>query len=139
MKFARFFALALTFMPLLAAAQFNGRREIVTQVPFQFRVGNKLVPAGQCKIEAALPDGSALVIRNIGASVSLVSSTRPKELPGKADHFALVFHKYGDRHFLAGVKVAGIRQMYRLPESGAEAELRAQQVPSTEQILLASQ
>lgn len=139
MKYARLFALALTFMPLLAAAQFNGRSRIVTQVPFEFRVGNKVVPAGECTVESALPDGSALMIRNIKAKVSLISSARTKELAHTADHFALVFNKYGDRYFLSGVKVAGIRHSYRLPESGAEAELRAKAVPVSEQILLAAQ
>jgi len=139
MKYTRLFALALTFMPLLAAAQFNGRSKIVTKVPFEFRVGNKFVPAGECTVESVLPDGSALVIRNIHARMSLFSSAATKELARPADRFALVFHKYGDRYFLSGVKVAGIRHMYRLPESGAEAELRAKAVPVSEQILLAAQ
>jgi hypothetical protein len=139
MKYARLFAMALTFMPLLAAAQFNGRSRIVTHVPFEFRAGDKLIPAGECIVESALPDGSALVIRNIHARMSLLSPAATKPLARPADHFALVFHKYGDRYFLSGVKVAGIRYMYRLPESGAEAELRAKAVPASEQILLAAQ
>jgi hypothetical protein len=62
-----------------------------------------------------------------------------KQLERPSDHFALVFRKYGDRYFLSGVKVAGVRNMYRLPESRAEAELRAKSVPVSEQILLAAQ
>jgi hypothetical protein len=139
MKYAKWFALALTFMPMLAAAQFNGRTKIVTDVPFQFRIGNKLVPAGQCTVEAALPESSALVIRNAKAGVGWVSAAMTKESREPADHFALVFHKYGEHYFLSGIKVAGLRQMYRFPESKAEAEVRAELGPSTEEVLLASQ
>ena len=139
MKYARLFAIALTFMPLLAAAQFNGRSQIVAHVPFEFRAGNKLIPAGECIVESLFPDGSTLVVRNLHARISLLSSAATKQLARPSDHFALVFHKYGDRYFLSGVKVAGIRYMYSLPESGAEAELRAKAVPASEQILLAAQ
>jgi len=139
MKYARLFAMALTFMPPLAAAQFNGSTKIVAHVPFEFRVGNKLIPAGECTVQALSPDGSALVIRNFHARMSLISSAAKTESARPADHFALVFHKYGDRYFLSDVKVEGIRRMYRLPESGAEAELRAKAVSAPEHILLAAQ
>jgi hypothetical protein len=37
----------------------------------------------------------------------------------------------------AGIEIEGSRTMYRLPESKAESELRAQNAPMSEQILLA--
>ena len=39
---------------------------------------------------------------------------------------ALIFHKYGERYFLAGIRVADNPTAYQLPEGNAEAELRAQ-------------
>ncbi|HVN18255.1 MAG TPA: hypothetical protein VMU05_05760 [Dongiaceae bacterium] len=139
MRYARMFALALTFMPLLAAAQFNGRNKIVTKVPFEFRVGDKVFPAGECTIEPALYDGSAVFIRNVRAKTSVASATNLKDLAVAGDHFALVFHKYGNRYFLSGIKVAGMRRMYRLPESRGEAELRAENQPAAEEVLLAAE
>jgi hypothetical protein len=48
MKFAtRILALTVTLLPILAAAQLGSSDKIVFQVPFQFTVANKVVPAGQ--------------------------------------------------------------------------------------------
>jgi hypothetical protein len=138
MKYARMFALALTFMPLLAMAQFNGRSKIVTQVPFEFRVGDKIIPAGECTIEPSIGDASAVAIRNVQSKVSLFSATRSQELHAPADHYALVFDRYGSSYFLRGIKVAGLRRMYRLPEGKIEAEFRARNGSTSEQVLLAS-
>jgi hypothetical protein len=49
----------------------------------------------------------------------------------------MVFHKYGDRYFLTSIKLKGSTVVYRLRESKAEAELRAQNVPASQKILLA--
>jgi hypothetical protein len=55
-----------------------------------------------------------------------------------ADHCSLVFHKYGSNYFLSEIKVAGTANGYRLPETKAEKEIRAQNGPATNEILLAS-
>jgi len=135
---ARIFALTFTLLPMLAAAQFNGPRQLVAQVPFQFRVGDKLVPAGKCTVESATDNSDAMMIRNVGARVSLVSSALPAESKTAAAQYAMVFHKYGDRYFLVGIRLKGLHNMYRLPESRGEAELRAQNLPATEEIVIAS-
>ncbi len=139
MKYAkRIFALTLIVLPVLAAAQLSSTDRIVTQVPFDFMVGNKHVPAGECVVRSAFMGGNALVIHNATAKVSLFSSAIPAETKKAASVYALVFHKYGDQHFLAGLKLAGSKTTYRLPQSKAEAEILAQNVPATEEILLAS-
>ena len=108
------------------------------QVPFPFVVGNKHVPAGQCTIEPATDGGRILVIRNVGAQVSLFTPATPTQAKKASGSYALVFHKYGNRAFLTGIKVAGDRTIYQIPESWAEAELRAQNATATEEILLGS-
>jgi hypothetical protein len=50
----------------------------------------------------------------------------------------MVFHKYGTRYFLTGLRVADARTIYSVAESKEEAELRAQNVVGTEQVVLAS-
>jgi hypothetical protein len=112
----------------LAVAQTIGSTRIVTEVPFEFVAANRIVPAGQCVVQAGTMDRKTLMLNNVAAKV------------GKADasHYALVFNRYGDRYFLTGVKLEGSRISYRLPESKGEAELRAQNVPATEETLLAS-
>jgi hypothetical protein len=138
MKYAKLmFALAVTMLPMFAAAQLGSNDRIVTKVPFEFVVGKKTIPAGECVVQAGTADLKTVIIRNGEAKVGLFSTILPIETVKAAGNYALVFHQYGDRYFLWGMKIEGTRVMYRLPESKAEAELRAQNVPATDKILLA--
>ena len=139
MKYAkRMLALALVALPIMAVAQMGSSTRIVGQVPFPFMVGNKQVPAGECIVQPATGGTRILVIRNRSAKVGLFTPAMPDEAKKASDSYALVFHKYGDTAFLTGIKLAGERTIYKIPESKAEAELRAQNVVATEEILLAS-
>jgi hypothetical protein len=139
MKYAkRMLALLLIALPILAVAQMTSSTRIVGEVPFPFMVGNKHVPAGEWTVEKAGQGARILVIRNFDAKVGLFIPSTPDTAKKAADRYALVFHKYGDKAFLAGVKVAGDRTMYKIPEGREEAELRAQNANATEEILLAS-
>jgi hypothetical protein len=138
MKYAKqILALALTLLPALAAAQLHSEQRIVAQVPFEFMVANKPVPAGEYIVQPATMDGRTLVIRNMTARLGVFSQAWLDDRQ-KAAAYALVFHKYGNQYFLVGINLAGERITYRLPESKAEAELRAQNVPVAEKILVAS-
>jgi hypothetical protein len=139
MKYAkRMLALMLTMLPVLAVAQVQDAKQIVAQVPFKFMVGDKMLPAGECVIARASVDGKTVAIRNWSASTNLFSSVSPVETKSTTQGYALVFHKYGDRYFLTGLQLRGSRTIYRLPETRAEGEMRAQNIPVSEEILTAS-
>ena len=129
---------ALVVLSGMAAAQLIGSTRVVAQVPFEFMVANKIVPAGECVVQAITMDGNTLVIRNAEANVALVSPSSQSEGKQDASNYALVFKQYGDRYFLSGIKLEGSKVTYRLPESKVEAELRAQNASATEETLLAS-
>ena len=133
----RFLMLTLTLLPMLAAAQLQGDTKIQAQVPFDFAIGSKIVPAGELTLQRAAPGAGALALRNQKAKVNFFAGVIRVETKKPAATTALVFHKYGHRYFLWEVKVEGSRTMYQLPESRSEAELRAQNVQATEEILLA--
>jgi hypothetical protein len=122
----------------MAAAQLIGSTKVVAQVPFEFMVANKIVPAGEYTVQAFTMDGNTLVIRNAEARVGLVSPSSQSEGKQEASHYALVFKHYGDRYFLSAIKLQGSNITYRFPESKVEAELRAQSVSATEESLRAS-
>ena len=130
--------MTLVVLSGMAAAQKIGSTRIVAQVPFEFMVANKIVPAGECIVQAATMDSKTLVIRNSEANVSLMSTSSTAEGKQDASHYALVFKRYGDRYFLSGIKLQDSNITYLLPESKVEAELRAQNVAATEETLLAS-
>jgi hypothetical protein len=135
---SRILMLTLTMLPLFAAAQLKSRDKIVTQVPFEFMVGNKIVPSGQLIVQPVSPDSRTLMVRNVAAKMSVLTSNMPNEENRVAAHYALVFTKLGGHYFLSAITVEGSPIIYNLPRSKAEAELRAQNVPATEQTLLAS-
>jgi hypothetical protein len=128
----------LVLLSGMAAAQLNSSTRVVAQVPFEFMVANKIVPAGEYEVQAITTDGRTLVIRNAEAKVGLFSPSSQAEDKQSASQYALVFKHYGDRYFLSGIKLQGSKITYRLPESKVEAELRAQNAPATEEILRAS-
>ena len=130
--------LTLTMLPLLATAQLTSSQKLVTQVPFEFVLGSKIVPAGEWTVQLASMGSKTLVIGNSKAEVAMFSNTAPVEARKPAAHCALVFHKYGNSYFLSAVKIQGMQKSYGLPETKAEAEIRAQNVPATEETLLAS-
>ena len=139
MKYAkRMLALMLTMLPVLAVAQLQDAKQIVAQVPFKFMVGDKMLPAGECVVARASADGKTVAIRNWSAAASLFSSVSAVETKNTTPGYALVFHKYGDRYFLTGLQLRGSRTIYRLPETRAEGEMRAQNIPVSEEILTAS-
>jgi hypothetical protein len=139
MKYAtRMLVLALTMLPLMATAQLTGTEKIVAQVPFGFVVGSKVVPSGEWTVQHANTDARILFIRNTDAAVGMFSNISLVEAKKAPGHCTLVFHKYGNQYFLSGVNIADSPIGYRLPESRAEAETRAQNGPATEEILVAS-
>lgn len=131
-------AVTLVVLSGMAAAQLMSSSRIAAQVPFEFVVANKIVPAGECVVQAATMDGKILMIDNADARVGLFSGSSQTESKQPASHYALVFNRYGDRYFLTGIKLQGSKITYHLPQSRAEAELLAQNVSATEETLLAS-
>jgi hypothetical protein len=128
----------LVLLSGMAPAQLNSSTRVVAQVPFEFMVANKIVPAGECEVQAITMDGKTLVIRNAEAKVGLFSPSSQWESKQGASHYALVFKHYGDRYFLSGIRLQGSKITYRLPESKLKAELRAETATAREETLLAS-
>jgi hypothetical protein len=121
----------------LATAQMIGSTRIATKVPFEFVASNKIVPAGEYLVQAATADRKTLMLSNVVAHLGVFLPALSTESKVDATHYALVFTRYGDQYFLSGIKLQGSKIGYRLPESKAEVELRAKNVPAAEETLLA--
>ena len=128
-------AMMMTMTPLLASAQLGHTVSIATQVPFQFVVGDRVVPAGKCVLQAANLADDTILIRNDDKMVRLFSATSLGEARQPAASNELVFHKYGDRFFLAAVRLQGSRVEYQLPLSREETGLLQQNQPSAEETI----
>lgn len=131
-------ALMLLLIPLIAAAQVQTTGKMVAQVPFKFVVGDATMPAGEVTLQRADPKGWVLAICNPGGKVAIYSRAVPTEAKRLAEASELVFRKYGDRYFLASVRIGDSRAVYELRPGKLENEMRAQNAPATEEVLLAS-
>ena len=119
----------------LMAAQSLTNSSVVAQVPFDFMVNNKIIPAGECVVRAV--SGDVLAIQNFEARKgALGSSSHANATNG--DRTVMVFERYGSQYFLSEIRIQGNNLSYKLPPSRAEAELRAKNTPASQQTLLAS-
>jgi len=78
---------------------------VAAQIPFDFVVGSKALPAGEYTVNTITDGGAALQIRNADGSESAIRLTnsiaaKPKKSQSRSH---LVFHRYGQTYFLAEV------------------------------------
>jgi uncharacterized membrane protein YhhN len=137
MKYATVIALMIMMLPMAAAAQMRSSDRITANVPFEFIAWDRVVPAGDCIVQRATPYGTTLAIVNPGKAVSTFALSREDRGKPATGAYALVFHRYGNRHFLSQVKIAD-GTVYMVPETKLERELRAQNITAQDQIVLAS-
>ncbi len=103
----------------LYAQTMNARANI----PFEFRVGEKLMPAGEYLIQHA---NSWLALQeNGGHHASVVTLTYAAQLPAdqQPEKSVLQFNRYGDAYFLGKLSIPGSDQGRAVPKTPREKEL----------------
>jgi hypothetical protein len=87
----------------VASANAQSSNKVVADVPFEFSVGYKTLPAGEYSVKAVVTAGDALMIQSAdGKTLALRLSEATERMKNKT-HPRLVFHRYGERYFLAEV------------------------------------
>jgi hypothetical protein len=95
-------------------------RDTITRVPFGFTAAGTTLPAGDYRLSRVPGQTGAFTLRSERTGIILLAQP---DAPS-AGAPALVFHRYGGRHFLRTVQLAGgVR--YDLPKSSAELEAAA--------------
>src|SRR5262249_6895250 len=99
---------------------------IRAEVPFDFVVANKKMPAGGYEFQEA---GSGIVfVKSFDWKKSAVIMARPVNVLKQRVEFGegkVVFHAYGDRYFLSEIWAGGKEIGERVPTSRQERELLA--------------
>lgn len=97
-------------------------------IPFDFSVGNKKLPAGQYSVSRALPNsGDQLIeISSLDGKAGIFRTTFPVTALTPKDKSTLLFHRYGDQYFLFEVWPAGASTGLTWPRSRSERELQEQ-------------
>ena len=92
---------------------------ITANVPFNFMVGGKMLPAGEYRIQTERPNAVLIQSRDSKTNANLTAhSAQNTEMRGVA---ALRFNRYGDRYFLSQVWT-GSDVGQEVPKSRAEKE-----------------
>lgn len=95
-------AIALATAVVSANAQSSGM--VVSNVPFEFVVGDNTLPSGEYRINRALGNAlTILTIRSADANAAAMRLTNDIQPRRNKTHARLVFHRYGNRYFLAEV------------------------------------
>jgi len=130
--------ISLLSLLLMAGSAIAQTIHVRANVPFNFSVGNKTLPAGAYTIETISPDAKMLLLRaRVGKPSMMVGSNTAEALKG-AEKNKLVFNHYGSQYFLSEIRIEGSDVSYKLPKSRAEVELRAQNASASQMTLLAS-
>ncbi len=116
---------AVAFVTAVASA--NGQsRPVVANIPFEFSVGDKALPAGQYTVRAISENGDALAVQNRRSAKTAIRLSNSIEASRASQQTKLVFHRYGPRYFLAEVWVSGEKTGRQLLKSKEESTIESQ-------------
>jgi|SRR5215831_186146 len=95
------------------------------QIPFDFQVQEQLLPAGKYVVKSDLQAPQWLLIQSLDRKrqAQLYVHTIPHKLTDYPAKTSMVFRKYGERQFLAEVRLEGHGDGYALIKSKAERQL----------------
>jgi hypothetical protein len=126
--------LALTAISVSAQSQ----RSKITNIPFDFIVGEKTLPAGEYTIEPHRRDFDKVwLVQSRDGRTSAVFTTMPVRASETQEKAKFVFHKYGHQYFLSQIWTPGDATGRELLMLRLERELAKNAVES-QTIVLAS-
>ena len=121
---------ALAILTSVVSANAQSRVTVSANIPFEFVVGDTMLPAGEYSLRPATSGDEALMVQNAENGHAIVRLTEPA-IESKKKHTRLVFHRYGQSYFLAEVwkgERLGRRLTKSKLERGVERELAS--IPS---------
>jgi hypothetical protein len=125
-----------------AKAQTNTSRQLTANIPFEFSVGDKAMPAGDYTVRQINPASDRAVLQLRSKDGSASAMVQMASVAGKAQESAkLVFHRYGNQYFFAQAWTTGDSEGLEVRRSRAErgmVERLAGIAPANESIALAS-
>lgn len=107
----------------------NAATKLTANIPFEFSVGYKTMPAGEYSVQTVVTAGNSLLIKSADASLCALRSSEETSRTKEPKQARLVFHRYGDKYFLAevwnGVEAVGRQLIKSEDERTVEREFRS--------------
>jgi hypothetical protein len=117
----------LALATAVTSANAQSANSIAADIPFDFSVGYKIMPAGGYTVKTVSTTGNALMIQTADGGMAAVRLSDETERAKNIPQARLVFHRYGERYFLAevwnGFDKKGRQLLKSLEESSLESEL----------------
>ena len=108
-------------MAVAAKAQTSGHTQLIANIPFQFSVGDKPLPAGEYKVLSVNADSANVVLNIQSRDGKTGAMVRMMTVIGKVQESAkLTFHRYGNQYFFAEAWVDGDNSGLQAPKSRTE-------------------
>jgi hypothetical protein len=122
---------------VMAGASFAQSRGVQATIPFDFTVGNKLLPSGTYTITQG--ETSVITIRSHDKPIAILSLVDPDDNKSP-NHGKLVFNKYGSQYFLSEILCDQSDMHVAVPASKTEKRVRLEQarLNSNSQTLVAT-
>ena len=124
MKRQVFSLISLLSLLLVAGSAIAQTVHVRANIPFNFAVGSKTLPAGTYDI-GTIDNVNTKILRlqaRDGDSSMIVNSNAAEDL-NPADESKLIFNQYGNRYFLSEIWVNGATRGHRLPRTSREKEM----------------
>jgi hypothetical protein len=116
--------IALTLFAVLMVPATQAQSIWKAEIPFDFAVGNKWLPAGEYQVERR--SQRVMLIQSTDASSSALAMTIEVHAGKTSDVTKLVFNRYGDQYFLSKIWTRSSDTGRELTKSRLEREVAAQ-------------
>jgi len=115
---------SLLSLLLVAGSAVAQTVHVRANIPFNFAVGNKTLPAGTYDVGTIDGrDNKMLLLQGREGNSSMIVGSNAAENVKPADKTKLVFNQYGSRYFLSEIWVNGATRGRQLPKTSREKEL----------------
>jgi len=110
MKTLKTIILSLSAVVLLGASGLRAQTKATANIPFAFTVQDTALPAGEYTMSPSSTTHSTMLIRNVETrkAILVLASNSESGYRRTQEKNVVVFHKIGDRYFLADVKTDAV-------------------------------
>ncbi|MBM3746882.1 MAG: hypothetical protein FJW34_13905 [Acidobacteria bacterium] len=107
--------------------------KLIADIPFEFTVGSKTLPAGTYAVDREW--SNIIAFRSANATGAAFVIANPAQATAIAEQAKLVFNRYGNRYFLAQLWTASGNWGYEIPKDRSQREL-AQRAANHERVMI---
>ena len=126
---------AVGLLAALACSGLEAQTRLEANIPFEFRLGNTTMPAGDYLFDYS--SHLLVVHREDGLRTTVMAMTLPVARTKAAATGVVEFNRYGDTYFLAKIFTAGSPEGEGVTKTAREKEFASRTVPTqTEAIVL---